>query len=379
MKTYRFTETGLKHRLHRQDNQDACFVEAHGDYAFSFMADGMSSARSGDEAANIAVESARDIMYRTFLPLVDRADESGADVMRVAFAAAYNAIQRAACSEEDLNELLTTFMGVFLDERTGRLSYGYCGDGGIIALGIDGRARLLVVPQKGETHSQTTTLLDYHAWKFGHAEEVCACAVLTDGLFDALCPDGSLPTDDVRREVLARLLCVPHMISEPQMTSYLDDAFSLDRPSDSFGALFDEVTDDRSIVVISTNAVERIGAAHGAAQQGAAEDALRDEASQDEARYAPTPQELSTLKTCEFAAAPASASSASPAAPHGAPLEPAAETTFACGDEVAPLSSDEIVRLRTLLTRCEACPHMKREARRSVNKRRKGERHASAR
>ena len=75
--------------------------------------------------------------------------------------------------------------------------------------------------------------------------------MMTDGLFDALCPAGSLPVGDQREEALASLLEAPRHMDDPRMRPYLDASFSPSAPSpDDFGALFDAVADDRSIIVV---------------------------------------------------------------------------------------------------------------------------------
>ena len=254
MKTYRFTERGVKHKLRGLDNQDASVVLSHGPHAFAFMADGMGSARCGDEAANIAVEAATDAVGRLFMPLDGVDNLSGKLVIRAAFPAAYNAIQRAAENEEDLNELLTTFMAVYYNERTRRLHFGYCGDGAVLVMLTDGSVKLLTAAQKGATHSQTTQLLDYGAWDFRAEGDVRAFMMLTDGLFDALCPNGALPeADPSRMKALRLLLESPLGMNDPRMRPYLDQAFSSDGDNDDLGALFECVGDDRSVVIVSAD------------------------------------------------------------------------------------------------------------------------------
>ncbi len=49
--------------------------------------------------------------------------------------------------------------------------------------------------------------------------------MMTDGLFDALCPAGSLPVGDQREEALASLLEAPRHINDPRMRPYLDASF----------------------------------------------------------------------------------------------------------------------------------------------------------
>ncbi len=251
MEAYRFTEAGTRHQRQGAGNQDALRVEHHGPHCLAFLSDGMGSAGLGAMAADIAVGVGLDMAKRAFVPQPEVDDESGLIAVRTAFSSAYNAIQGAARDGRDLNSLLATFMAVYHNERTGCLHFGYCGDGGIITLGDDGAVRLAAVPHKGQTAFQTTSLLDFSAWTFGSVERVRAWAMMTDGLFDALCPAGSLPVGDQREEALASLLEAPRHMDDPRMRPYLDASFSPSAPSpDDFGALFDAVADDRSIIVV---------------------------------------------------------------------------------------------------------------------------------
>ncbi len=251
MEVYRFTEASVSHVGRGIGNQDASRVEHHGQHCLAFLADGMGSARLGAMAAEIAVDVGLDMAKRAFVPQLEIDDESGRCAVGAAFSSAYNAIQRAAEDERDLNSLLTTFMAVYYNERTGCLHFGYCGDGGLVTLGDDGRVRLAATPHKGQTAFQTTSLLDFPSWTFGTVERVRAWVMLTDGLFDALCPQGALPVGDRREEALMGLFEATRHMDDPRMRPYLDASFSPSEPSpDDFGELFDAVADDRSIVVV---------------------------------------------------------------------------------------------------------------------------------
>ncbi len=258
MFTYQFSETGLSHALTGRENQDALAVSAHGDTAFVFVADGMGSARRGGEAARAAVDAAAALVPWTYLPAeAMRAPSLGFSV-RAAFPIAYNALIGAADKGGwDTRDMLTTFMCVGFDARTGRLEYGFCGDGGIVALTKDGKVRLLTRAAKGALAGQTTPLNSFEGWLFGSCEDVRAFLVMTDGLFDRLCPGGVLPRslspEGIRlRKILRGLLRRPERMDPAQLRIVLDNALSSARPvEDELGRLVEGVSDDRSLVLIS--------------------------------------------------------------------------------------------------------------------------------
>ena len=149
MDVYRFTEEGSSHRSRGVGNQDACRVERHDPHCLAFLADGMGSARYGGAAAGIAVGVGLDMARCALVPQSGIDDESGRAAVQAAFSSAYGALQRTARNERELNALLSTLMAVYYNERTGCLHFGYCGDGGLIVLGDDGRMRLATPPHKG--------------------------------------------------------------------------------------------------------------------------------------------------------------------------------------------------------------------------------------
>lgn len=401
--TYRFTEAGTRHRLCGMPNQDASVVEAHGGYALSFVADGMGSARLGGEAAAIAVQNGYDMACRTLLP-IDGIDPAFGDALvRGAFAAAYNAIRSSAAEEGELNEMLTTFMAMCFDEHTGRLHYGYCGDGGILAIDSKGRLKLAARPRKGSTHSETASLFEHETWEFGCLEDVCAFAVLTDGMFDALCPEGALD-GSAHIERAVQVMCVPLAVAEGEPRESFDRAFSEDGVHDgsAFGRLFADVGDDRTVVVVASDALG-----------GISEVTVANEGEAQDARVAGgTPQQASARKPAAAAPAqpangqPAAASAhpagtapdrpaaAAPAAGNAAPAarpvpalrdvvppvtpQQASEARSDAYSDVAPLTDAEIIRVRTLLACCTKCVHVKRELRASSRTKREA-RYANAR
>ena len=256
---YQFSEEGIRHRLCGAGNQDACAVSEHDDTAFVFMADGMGSAARGGEAAQAAVSTAATLVPWTFLSHNDMRKVSLRFSVRAAFPIAYNAlISTAAKTGGRTQDLLTTFMCAAYDARSRALEYGFCGDGGIVALTCSGEVRLLTKAAKGAVAGSTTPLHSCESWLFGTCENVCAFFVCTDGMFDRFCPNGQLPHDRRLRKEIKGLLKRPERMSAAQVRIVLDNAFSSIRENaDSLGKLMDGVGDDRTLVLISSEGGKR--------------------------------------------------------------------------------------------------------------------------
>lgn len=253
MLVYRLSEAGISHRLMGLGNQDACAVHRSGEDVFVFMADGMGSARLGGQAARAAVDTAAALVPWTYLSDEHMRGAARMMAVKAAFPIAYNALVNAAHKNAwDTREMLTTFMCAAYNEVDRQLTFGFCGDGGIVALTYTGEVRLLTRAAKGAEKHQTTPLHCFDGWSFGTCENVRAFVMCTDGVFDKLCPNGSVPRDPRLRKLLKRLLKLPTRLGEEQLVLVLDNAFSSERPVlDDLGALMDDVTDDRSVVLVS--------------------------------------------------------------------------------------------------------------------------------
>lgn len=252
MLVYQFSETGVAHKLLGQANQDACAVHENGADAFVFMADGMGGARLGGQAAHAAVDAAASLVPWTYVA-DERMREAGRMLsMKAAFPIAYNGLISAAHKNGwDTRELLTTFMCAAYNEEDGQLSFGFCGDGGIVALTGSG-VRLITRASKGAERHQTTPLHCFEHWTFGSCEDVRAFLMCTDGVFDKLCPNGEVPHSHRLRRILKYLLKLPRTMEKRQVKLVLDNAFSSERPVfDDLGRLMEDVTDDRSIVLVA--------------------------------------------------------------------------------------------------------------------------------
>lgn len=253
MFVYQFSEAGTSHVLTGTENQDAHAVHVAANSAFVFMADGMGSARLGGQAACEAVQTASKLVPWTHLSGGHAPAAADMLAMKVAFPIAYNALSSLAVKNDwDAQELLTTFMCAIYDGTDHRLTYGFCGDGGIVALTRMGEVGLLTRAAKGAQRHQTTPLHSVEGWTFGQRENIQSFFMCTDGVLDALCPETAFRHDARRRKLVRRLLKMPALTNEGQLRIALDNAFSSAGPAcDDLGRLMQGVTDDRTIVLVS--------------------------------------------------------------------------------------------------------------------------------
>ena len=260
MFVYEFSQAGTKHRDRGVGNQDAVRMYWHGNRAMAFVADGLGSCELGGQAAQAAVDAAARVAPWLFMPTPEAAGPTADLVVRAAFPAACNAIRQAALkSGANLDQLQTTLMAAVYDAGTGRLTFGHVGDGGLAVLLADGRVQVVTQTQKGDNMNQTLTVHDMDAWTFGEVHGVQAFALMTDGLFDRFCPGGTAAEGSYETLMLQRLFAHPRRLSEVPAKTSLDRVFAPDRRSrDEMAQLFDTVTDDRSIVLVSAASYEPV-------------------------------------------------------------------------------------------------------------------------
>jgi len=284
MFVYGYSKQGRKHFEEGFPNQDCLATIPIGDAALCFIADGLSSAAYGETAAQAVIDAASHIASLVYMPHSATAEKTGKLAISTSFPAAcnhlhqvaLNAVEQAAREAAEsipgntdekaavydrelekkypivLNQLQTTMTSVYFDTSSGFLAWGHCGDGGLIALDERNELHLLTKRQKGELHHQTTTVLNHSSWVFGACRHVKAIALMTDGIFDALCPKERTEPHSYGANVLRRLLMLPSRVNERSLHHWLDCLFDpghLFKPE--MGLLLDGVSDDRSIIIVS--------------------------------------------------------------------------------------------------------------------------------
>ena len=150
-------------------------------------ADGLGSSLHSDIASKAAVNTVMTYVSENLPPAWY--EEEVIRVLREAFGKALDEIGKCASENgDDVSEYDTTLTAVIYNSRN--IIYAHVGDGGVIALSPDGKYDILTHAQKGDEFNVTTPLRAGESkWTFGRSEkDVCAFAIMTDGLFDVAAP-----------------------------------------------------------------------------------------------------------------------------------------------------------------------------------------------
>ena len=187
--SYAFSLQGASHIRRGTPCQDASAVVALpcGLHAAA-VADGLGSAPRSDEGSALAVRAVASTLEEE-LRGRDRFDFAEAPaLLGCAFSAALEALNAAAkAAGEPLPSFDTTLTACLYDGFN--LAYGQVGDGGAVALCVDGLYRSVTAAQKGDAVNQTVPLRGRDWWRFGVFEhQVAAVALMTDGIYDVAHP-----------------------------------------------------------------------------------------------------------------------------------------------------------------------------------------------
>lgn len=181
MKVYTYSRQGNSHVALNVECQDCyrCTVSEDGNVTITAVADGVGSCRYAKEGAQIAVNTAVEVC-KTYFP-IEKNPMDFIAVIHTAMLAAEKEIRR----NENPAEFATTLMVVIGVDKT--FYYGFCGDGGIIAL-QNGTVKKITSPQKGSDGESVITLLSgCETIEFGTIEDVDSLLIATDGVYDKLC------------------------------------------------------------------------------------------------------------------------------------------------------------------------------------------------
>lgn len=168
--------------------QDAnCVKLLENGWIVAAIADGLGSAAHSEIGSEIAVNTVVDFVSQ-YCPYIWHND-SLISLLRIAYCQALKTIRKKAeddgNSVSDYDTTLTTLI-----YNGGEVVFAHVGDGGIIALSNYGEFTLLTHAQKGDAFNDVVPLrAGPDEWMFGNAEDlICALLMMTDGIYDVVCP-----------------------------------------------------------------------------------------------------------------------------------------------------------------------------------------------
>ena len=185
--SYGFSTTGSSHSRKEIKCQDANkIIKLDNGAVIAAIADGVGSCAYSDIASSIAV----DISARVCADEIT-SNGDGCDMLNViekAFTQAEREIDKRSLSDNHpITEYDTTLSLVIFDGK--HISYGHCGDGGIIGLTVDGNYVKITSPQKSEGIYVIPLRAGKDTWIIGRAKEEFAGILLaTDGVYDTFFP-----------------------------------------------------------------------------------------------------------------------------------------------------------------------------------------------
>ena len=168
--------------------QDYCMTLAldNNNLVIAAVADGVGSAKHSDIAARMAAE----ISVKTCANLITDSDTDYdfIEVIEAAFIQAESEIDKFSLAKgHPLSDYDTTLSLVIYDGIN--VTYGHCGDGGIIGLTDDGDYVKITTPQKSEGIYVIPLRAGKDTWIIDYAEgEFASVLLATDGVYDTFFP-----------------------------------------------------------------------------------------------------------------------------------------------------------------------------------------------
>jgi len=211
------------------------------------IADGLGSSKRSDIASDLAVKEILRFVEEN-LPEVWH-EESLISLLRIAFHVALKKIKSVAKqSGNPIKDYDTTLTAIIYNGTN--VVYGHVGDGGIITLSRYGDFSVLTIAQKGE---EFNTVVPLRAapdnWIFGESKEaVCSILLLTDGIFDIVCPwllakqEQKININYIRPFMDTNILSVKTAADFENVQKEIEEIFS--------GEQSKHITDDKTIVGI---------------------------------------------------------------------------------------------------------------------------------
>ena len=186
IQTYGFSLIGTSH----EEKEDGVCQDSHGITKLSngtviaAVADGVGSCKYSDIASKIAVTTSLNVCEAG---IMSNQSNDVISLIKEAFTKAESEIEaHSIANNHTMSEYHTTLTLVIYDGK--HISYGHCGDGGIIGLTTKGDYVQITTPQKDEG-IYVVPLREKERWIFGTPEEKLASILLaTDGVYDELLP-----------------------------------------------------------------------------------------------------------------------------------------------------------------------------------------------
>ncbi len=186
MKIYQFAKRGKSHVNLNIECQDfhKCIVSEDNTTTITAVADGVGSSKFAKEGAQTAVNTAIEICRKHF-PIEKNPEDFKAVIRMAMIAAEKEIIAFAKRENESPVEFATTLMVVIGVDDV--FYYGFCGDGGIIAI-RNNLIEKITTPQKGADGESVITLLSGSStMEIGVIENADSLLIATDGVYDKLC------------------------------------------------------------------------------------------------------------------------------------------------------------------------------------------------
>ncbi len=186
--SYGMSIVGSSHVQKNAPCQDFhCFATLQNGWTVAAVADGVGSAKHSEVASQMACEQ----LVEACSEYLDTAESISAakDALLSAYQRADQAIKAHVRQIGDsITDYDTTLSAVVFDGK--KMVYGHSGDGGIVALTVNGDYLKVTAPQKAEDGICVVPLRAGQShWEFGEVEdEVASILLATDGVYDNFTP-----------------------------------------------------------------------------------------------------------------------------------------------------------------------------------------------
>ncbi|MCL2440780.1 MAG: protein phosphatase 2C domain-containing protein [Treponema sp.] len=250
--TYGFSEVGSSHLDSKQPCQDANKIErTKNGWIVAAIADGVGSCKYSDVASRIAVDT-------SVCVCVDEINKNGkkANLLKTiekSFTQAEGEIDKHSLTKGHLiTDYDTTLDLVIYDGK--HVTYGHCGDGGIIGLTANGEYLSITSPQKSEGIYVVPLRAGKDSWQIDNLKGDFASVLLaTDGVYDVFFPY-LLKGKEVEIYVpLIRYFMDNNILKASKKTI---DIVEKERKKYFYSEACSSITDDKTIVVLINDAVK---------------------------------------------------------------------------------------------------------------------------